>query len=155
MRHKAVVVRTQMEYLGHMDTEYDIRKAGAIIISDHKVLEVRSVGKDIFVVPGGKLEPGETPTKALIRELHEELSLNLLPTDIKPFGTYYAIAAGSKGTKLRMDTFIVDVDPEEIELDNEIEELVWIDSHTVTDYKLGSIFEHDIFPELLRRGLVE
>lgn len=137
-----------------MNTSYDIRKAGAIIIHDHKVLEVRSAGKDIFVVPGGKLKPGETPPQALIRELHEELSINLLPTDMKPFGTYYAIAAGSADTKLRMDVYIVDVDPEEIELDNEIEELAWIDSHNVIDFELGSIFEHDIFPELMRRGLV-
>jgi len=29
--------------------------------------------------PGGKIEPGETPVSALVRELHEELAVEALP----------------------------------------------------------------------------
>ncbi|MBH0778129.1 NUDIX hydrolase [Nocardia bovistercoris] len=33
-------------------------------------------------LPGGRLDPGETPSRAAIRELHEELALTAAPTDI-------------------------------------------------------------------------
>lgn len=36
--------------------------------------------------PGGKIEPGETPEHALVRELHEELGMVILPQHLKPIG---------------------------------------------------------------------
>lgn len=134
--------------------EYDIHKAAAIIIHDHKVLQVRAKGKDVFVSPGGKLEPDETVKAALIRELREELSLNVDEDALTPFGTFYAIAAGTDATRLRMDALIAIIDVSKIQKDNEIEELVWIDSANIASFRQGSIFEYEIFPQLLKLGLV-
>lgn len=134
--------------------EYDIHKAAAIILHGHKVLQVRAKGKDVFISPGGKLESGETVNAALIRELLEELSLNVNEDALTPFGTFYAIAAGTDTTRLRMDALLTVVDVSKIKKDHEIEELVWIDSTNITAYPQGSIFEHDIFPQLLKLGLV-
>jgi len=53
-----------------------IRVAGAIIIKDRKVLATqRSYGDyaGYWEFPGGKIEDGEQPEQALIRELREEL----------------------------------------------------------------------------------
>ena len=57
--------------------DYDIHKAAGIIIRDRKILIERSYGKDTFMAPGGKLEQGETPSEAAIRELKEEFQLDV------------------------------------------------------------------------------
>jgi ADP-ribose pyrophosphatase YjhB (NUDIX family) len=59
-----------------------ILAVSAAIIRDGKVLIVkraRSPAKDIYTLPGGVVEAGESLTEALIREVHEETSLTILP----------------------------------------------------------------------------
>ena len=53
--------------------------AAALVDADGRVLlQQRPEGKPmagLWEFPGGKVEPGETPEQALIRELHEELGI--------------------------------------------------------------------------------
>ncbi|MWV50331.1 NUDIX domain-containing protein [Rathayibacter sp. VKM Ac-2803] len=46
----------------------------------------RGLGEGRIVAPGGKLEPGETPAHAAVRELEEEVGLVADPRDLDPRG---------------------------------------------------------------------
>lgn len=62
--------------------------AAALIDGDGRVLvQQRPPGKPmagLWEFPGGKVEPGEVPEVALVRELAEELGVTLDPADLVP-----------------------------------------------------------------------
>ena len=63
--------------------------ACALIDADGRVLLAkRPQGRPmagLWEFPGGKVEPGETPEAALIRELEEELAIRVTPSCLAPF----------------------------------------------------------------------
>jgi 8-oxo-dGTP diphosphatase len=63
--------------------------AAALIDADNRVLIARRPeGKSmagLWEFPGGKVEPGETPEAALVRELAEELRIEVCDTCLAPF----------------------------------------------------------------------
>lgn len=71
-----------------------IDKVAWLHIRDRKVLGVRSKGKDTFFTPGGKREASETDEQALLREIKEELSIDLVPSTITYLNTFTAQAYG-------------------------------------------------------------
>ncbi|MBI3627774.1 MAG: NUDIX domain-containing protein [Candidatus Sungbacteria bacterium] len=134
--------------------QIDIHKAGGILIQDKKFLIVRSKGKDIFYAPGGKIEGNETPEVSLVRELKEELSIETKVTDLEFFGTYIHPVAGKENLTIEMDVYLVKNWVNEIKPDNEIEEILWIDSNPPDQLKIGSIFGGEVLPRLKQRNLI-
>ncbi|KDN80775.1 TIGR00730 family Rossman fold protein [Kitasatospora cheerisanensis] len=102
---------------------------GWICVRDGRLLAVRTRGKDAFYLPGGKLEPGETPTDALARELREELGLGCAPDRLTHAHTVEAPAHGRPGTRLRMHCYTGPADGTPTPA-AEIAELAWL---TATD----------------------
>ncbi len=62
--------------------------AAALVDADGRVLvQQRPLGTSmagLWEFPGGKIEPGETPEAALVRELHEELGIVVDHTCLAP-----------------------------------------------------------------------
>jgi mutator protein MutT len=133
----------------------DIHKAGGILIQDRKLLFVRNKDTEFFIDPGGKIEPGETPTQALVRELKEEVSIDVDEADLEPFGSFIAEAANHPGRQIHMQVFMVKKWRGEIKLASEIAEMRWLTSDLPTDIKTGSIFGHQVLPLLKEKDLVD
>jgi 8-oxo-dGTP diphosphatase len=55
-----------------------------------RILCARPRGKDVFYIPGGKREGGESDLEALRREITEELAVTLLRGTVRHVGTYEA-----------------------------------------------------------------
>lgn len=133
----------------------DIYKSAGIIIRDRKLLVTRTKGKDAFVSPGGKMEPGETAEQTLLRELREEVGIEVTEGDITHFGSYTADATYNPGSTTHMEAFIVNTWQGNIMPSSEIEEVKWVDSNDLGKIKLGSIFEHEVMPRLKEQGLID
>lgn len=80
--------------------------------ADGRFLLVRKTGSENFMQPGGKPEPGEELVDALVRELAEELQLEVPADDLAPWGRYEADAANEPGHALVADVFGLRLDGE-------------------------------------------
>lgn len=64
---------------------------------DGRILVVRKQGTRRFMLPGGKIESGETPDQTAVREAHEELGIVLHVEQMTRLGEWTAPAANEDG----------------------------------------------------------
>lgn len=103
-----------------------IEKIAWIHIVNERILSTRSRGKNVYYIPGGKREGDESDVEALIREVREELSVDLLPSSIKYVGTFEAQADGKpEGIIVKMICYI-GIYKGHLQASSEIEEIVWL-----------------------------
>lgn len=83
-----------------------IDKLAFIEILDKKVLVTLSKGKQVWYIPGGKREERETDKQALMREVKEELGVELVPASIEKYVVFEAQADGKpEGEVVRMSCY--------------------------------------------------
>ena len=111
--------------------------SAAVIINDQGeiLLTQRPTGKSmagLWEFPGGKVEVGETPEDALVRELAEELNLNVNARDLEPLTfashTYDVF-------HLLMPLFLCRIWSGEI-IPKEGQGMVWVALQDINDYHM-------------------
>lgn len=114
-----------------MTTPPDIEIAAALITdADGRHLLVRKRGTQAFMQAGGKVEPGENPAVTVVREIAEELGVQVDPAEVRPLGHRYAPAANEPGHRISAHVFAVPVGHAlaEARPAAEIAEAVWVDT---------------------------
>lgn len=128
-----------------------IDKLAFIYIKDKKLLITLSKGKDTWYTPGGKREVGESDIDALIREVKEELTVDLKPQTIKKYGIFEAQAHGKPaGTIVRMTCYKADFSGV-LKPNSEVERL---DFFPYSKKELSSPVDHLIFDDLKAKNLI-
>ncbi|WP_446664990.1 NUDIX hydrolase [Flexivirga sp. B27] len=111
-----------------------------------RVLTVRKSGTDKFMFPGGKWEPGESAIDAAVREVGEELAIEVQASDLTLIGTFTSDAANEPDHTVTATVFehaYVPVgDPAA-----EIAELRWT-GLADDDADLAPLLAHHVFPAL-------
>ena len=129
-----------------------IEKSAWLHIQDKKVLFVRTKGKDAFYSPGGKREGDETDEEALVREIDEEVGVQLIPDTVQLAETFTAQAHGKpEGVMVQIKCYWGEFEGE-LQPTNEIEELAWF---TSSDMERTSQTGQLILAWLKEQGYIE
>lgn len=83
-----------------------IRVVAACLLDDQdRLLLVRKRNTQLFMMPGGKPEPGEDNLTTLVRELQEELDWHCNPQALMSLGQFSAPAANEANMTVVADVF--------------------------------------------------
>lgn len=128
-----------------------IDKIALIYLKDKKILSTVSKGKDKYYLPGGKRELNENDAETLIREIKEELTVDIIPNTITYYGTFKAQAHGkAEGITVKMSCYKAEFEGL-LKEDSEISEIVWL---TYNDIDKISPVDKLIFEDLHDKGLL-
>ncbi|QHL86487.1 NUDIX domain-containing protein [Nibribacter ruber] len=128
-----------------------IDKLAWIETSEGLVLSTRSKGRTSYYLPGGKRELGETDAQTLLREIKEELSVDLDAASLQLMGVFQAQADSHPDGVLVQMTCYTGRYAGTLKPDHEIEELVWL---CYKDRDKVSAVDKLIFDWLKGKGLL-
>lgn len=84
-----------------------------------------------YEFPGGKIEPQETPEQAIVRELHEELGIEVVEGDLRPLNFF---SYPYPDFHLVMFTYVIDTWQGEIHPKEDQGHFTWIDVEDFDKY---------------------
>ncbi|WP_409490611.1 NUDIX hydrolase [Amycolatopsis sp. cmx-11-12] len=128
-----------------------IDKIAWLLLRNGRILSTRSRGKSAFYLPGGKRDAGETDAETLIREIREELTVEIAPASITPAGVFEAQADGhASGIVVRMTCYTAEF-AGTLAASSEIDEVAWLG---YADRDRVSAVDKIIFDHLRETGLL-
>lgn len=119
--------------------------AGLMMDGLGRVLLVRKHETRAFMRPGGKIEPGESPRAALVRELAEEVAISPVADDLTDRGTFEAPAVNEPERRLVAHLFSVRTASTPA-ASREIAKAVWIDPTDPGDLTLAPLTRNHVLP---------
>ncbi|ANZ36256.1 hypothetical protein BBK82_09460 [Lentzea guizhouensis] len=129
-----------------------ITVVGLVHVEAGRLLVVRSRNKKAFYLPGGKIEPGETPGEALRREVREELGVEADRPEV--LQRYVAPAYGEgEGAMVDMTCFTATLHgtPQPT---GEIAELTWVTRDEYRAHVETAPAIHEVLADLVEAGHV-
>jgi 8-oxo-dGTP pyrophosphatase MutT (NUDIX family) len=129
----------------------EIDKLAWLYIREGKLLIARSKNNELFYLPGGKREVGESDEEALIREIKEEVSVDLIPDSIIYAHTFKAQADGKNSDTIVKLTCYFAKYTGELSPDAEIAEIIFIG---FKNKSLCSVGAKKVIDWLKHQGLV-
>lgn len=121
---------------------------------------VRKKGTTSFMLPGGKIEAGEKPKAAAIREISEELRLDLDVDRIEKLGKWTTEAVNEPDTEVTGTVFLYHGTPAGLDAENpkffeEIEEAQWFPigklPKDTPERSFAPLTRNFVIPDLLQR----
>lgn len=121
------------------------KSAHVVIVKNNKVLLLKRSETDEwkpnhYGLPGGKLNPGETLSDALVRECKEETNLNISPKNL--------IFLSKTSNDKEHAFFCTDEYSGEIQLNSEHTDFQWVNPKNLSNYKIVSDLPEIIFAAL-------
>ena len=108
-----------------------LHTSALVVIKDNSILLAFSKNKNAWYLPGGKIDDGETAVDSLIREIDEELNIQLNPDKLIFYCHITAPAFGeAKNIIMEQDCFIYPLDSNSIKPGKEIDDAGFFDFET-------------------------
>jgi 8-oxo-dGTP diphosphatase len=127
-------------------------KYALCIIRDNRLLVQEEEDQELYLLPGGRPEAGETPEETLRRELKEELGVDLKLETLVYLGAYDDKAAGQDDASIYIDLYSGDFHGE-LHPCSEVKRLVWFARDDDWN-RLAPVTRNKILPALLARNLI-
>jgi 8-oxo-dGTP diphosphatase len=124
--------------------------AAAILDSGRVLLVSKREAPDVFYLPGGKPDVGESPLATLARELAEELGVDLVRSEL--FGVVSDQAALER-TPMEMRVYLATVEGS-VTPQAEIEAVAWVGSDGVSPGRLAPAIRNHVLPQLVDQRLI-
>ena len=128
-----------------------IIRASALVIEDGKLLAVRNNFSPLYLMPGGKVKPGETELQALGREVMEETCTKV--SGAEKFREYDVEKALFQDKPMTIVTYFTKIEGVPSP-GHEIVDVVWLGPDNYNNYKLAPTFGGMIVPDLVKEGFL-
>lgn len=134
-----------------------INVVGTMFFKDKKLLLDKPRKRPTYQMIGGRVEQGETPLEAAIREAHEELGddAKFNPEQFKYVMDFDEIATSDPNLKIHFYVFeYIGVLQGELTTSDEIESFLWYDTSCGQNI-LSHTLKNEVVPYCLEKGLIE